>query len=98
VWSNPGLLRVGDLNLVGLLNPLAWAPANNLIWGEVAGWEQATHIIWGTSNDHIIWGTNDHIIWGTEMRDPEGQHIIWGTSGDDHIIWGTDVLTSPSPE
>jgi serine protease AprX len=98
VWVNPGLLRVGDLNLVGLLNPLAFVPANNLIWGEVAQWEQGQHIIWGTSNDHIIWGTSDHIIWGTEMRDPDGQHVIWGTSGDDHIIWGTDTLTSSDPE
>ena len=50
VWSNPSLLKYGDLNLVGLLNPLAFMPRNDLIWGEVATW---------AANDEIIWGTND---------------------------------------
>jgi serine protease AprX len=93
VWSNPSLLKYGDLNLAGLLNPLASMPPNNLIWGEVATWAANDEIIWGT-NDEIIWGTNDEIIWGTTIHDPDGDEIIWGTSGDDEIIWGTDVLTS----
>lgn len=105
VWSNPSLLKYGDLNLVGLLNPLAFMPRNDLIWGEVATWAANDEIIWGTNdeiiwgtNDEIIWGTNDEIIWGTTIHDPEGQEVIWGTSGDDEIIWGTNVLTSPDAQ
>jgi serine protease AprX len=85
IWSNVSLLLWGDLNLVGLLNPLATMPSNDLIWG---------------TNDEIIWGTNDQdeIIWGTTGYDQNGDEIIWGTSGDDEIIWGTgtpDTLTEP---
>jgi serine protease AprX len=94
LWSNPGGVRFGDLNLAGLLNPLASVPGNYLLWGEVATWAANDEIIWGT-NDEIIWGTNDEIIWGTTIRDPNGDEIIWGTSGDDEIIWGTNVLTTP---
>jgi serine protease AprX len=86
LWSNLGAIRFGDLNLVGLLNPLASIPPNQLIWGEVATW---------AANDEIIWGTNDEIIWGTTIRSQSGDEIIWGTSGNDEIIWGTDVLTEP---
>jgi serine protease AprX len=92
LWSNLGLVRFGDLNLAGLLNPLASLPPNYLLWGEVATWAANDEIIWGT-NDEIIWGTNDEIIWGTTIHDPNGDEIIWGTSGNDEIIWGTDVLT-----
>jgi hypothetical protein len=96
LWSNPGGTRFGDLNLAGLLNPLASLPRNYLIWGDVAVWAANDEIIWGT-NDEIIWGTNDQdeIIWGTTIHDPSGDEIIWGTSGDDEIIWGTQVLTEP---
>jgi hypothetical protein len=86
LWSNPGGIRFGDLNLAGLLNPLASVPPNYLLWGEVATW---------AANDEIIWGTNDEIIWGTTIRTQNGDEIIWGTSGDDEIIWGTTVLTEP---
>jgi serine protease AprX len=88
LWSNPAIVQSGDLNLAGLLNPLAALPRNQLIWGEVATW---------AANDEIIWGTNDQdeIIWGTTIHDSNGDEIIWGTSGDDEIIWGTTVLTEP---
>jgi serine protease AprX len=94
LWSNPAGARFGDLNLAGLLNPLASIPGNDLLWGEVATWAANDEIIWGT-NDEIIWGTNDEIIWGTTIRQPSGDEIIWGTSGSDEIIWGTNVLTTP---
>ena len=97
LWSNPTGVKVGSLNLAGLLNPLATVPRNYLIWGDVAVWAANDEIIWGTNNDEIIWGTNgqDEIIWGTSIHDPSGDEIIWGTSGDDEIIWGTTVLTEP---
>jgi serine protease AprX len=96
LWSSPNGVKFGDLNLAGLLNPLASLPRNYLIWGDVAVWAANDEIIWGT-NDEIIWGTNDQdeIIWGTSIHDPSGDEIIWGTSGDDEIIWGTTVLTEP---
>ncbi len=59
LWSNPGGIGFGNLNLAGLLNPLASLPRNYLIWGDVAVW---------AANDEIIWGTNDEIIWGTNDR------------------------------
>jgi serine protease AprX len=83
VWSNVSLLKFGDLNLVGLLNPLRSLPANQLIWGdEVMAWAQ--------------W-RDEQIIWGTAMWDDNGDQIIWGTWGDDQIIWGTNTLTAEDP-
>jgi serine protease AprX len=81
VWLNPSSLRFGDLNLLGLLNPLAQVPARRLLWGDVAGWTTDQQIIWGTTiynpqGQQIIWGTSDttedqQIIWGTSMTDPD---------------------------
>ncbi len=82
-WLNPSLLKWGDLNLVGLLNPLAQVPATRLLWGEVSGWTTDQQIIWGTTiynpqGQQIIWGTSDttednQIIWGTSMTDSDPQ-------------------------
>jgi len=81
VWLNPSLLKFGDLNLLGLLNPLAQVPAARLLYGDVAGWTTDQQIIWGTTiynpqGQQIIWGTSDttednQIIWGTSMTDPD---------------------------
>jgi serine protease AprX len=81
VWSNPSLLRFGDLNLAGPVNLLATIPPKPLMWGEVAAWSSDDQIIWGTS----MWDDNgDQIIWGT-------------SSDDDQIIWGTSTLTDSDP-
>ncbi len=71
-WLNPSLLNFGDLNLLGLTNPLASMNANQLVWGPIAGYSRRQdEIVWGTSiydsgGDAIIWGTSDDaIIWGT---------------------------------
>jgi hypothetical protein len=77
VLGNPSLLRIGDLNLVGLLNPLRLVPANPLIWGEVAGWTSDQQIIWGSQ---IQDPQGQQIIWGS-------------SSDDDQIIWGSTTLT-----
>jgi serine protease AprX len=81
VWLNPSLLKFGDLNLLGLLNPLANVPANRLLWGEVAGWTSNQQILWGTTiynpqGQQILWGTSDttedtQILWGTSMTAPD---------------------------
>ena len=79
VWNNPSLLRVGDLNLVGLLNPLSVIPAKSLIWGDVATWCYEDKIIWGTQMQSP---EGQRIIWGTSYD-------------DERIIWGTSVMTDP---
>jgi serine protease AprX len=73
-WLNPGLLTFGNLNLVGLLNPLSLIPANQLLWGEVSGWTSEQEIIWGTT---IYNPSGQEIIWGTS--DTSGEEILWGT-------------------
>jgi serine protease AprX len=79
VLGNPSLLKPGDLNLVGLLNPLRLVPANPLIWGEVAGWTTDQQIIWGSQ---VQDPQGQQIIWGS-------------SSDDDQIIWGSSTLTDP---
>jgi serine protease AprX len=81
VWSNTSLLHYGDLNLVGLLNPLRSVAPNPLIWGEVSRWTTSDAIIWGTQ---IYDPEGEAIIWGT-------------SADDDAIIWGTGTLTAPEP-
>ena len=49
VWANPSYLVFGDLNLLGLTNPIAAAAPKSLLWGEVASWTSANYIIWGSS-------------------------------------------------
>jgi serine protease AprX len=86
-WLNPSLLHRGDVNLVGLLNPLANVHGNWLVWGQAAGWTG--------SNDEIVWGTSanngDEIVWGTSG----GDEIVWGTSTDGD--GGDTVLVTTSP-
>jgi len=83
VWLDPGLLHTGDLNLAGLLNPLANIAPNPLIWGEVATWTGAQD--------------GDQVIWGSQIYNSSGQQVIWGstdTSSDQQVIWGS-ALTDP---
>ena len=79
-WLNPSLLQFGDLNLVGLTNPLASMTPKYLQYGAVASW---------TSDPSITGGT-------TVIYDPQGQSILWGTAAfaDESILWGTS-MTSP---
>jgi serine protease AprX len=83
-WLNPSILKWGDLNMVGLQNPLASLAPNPLIWGSSATWAQS----------------DDIILWGDTVYDPQGQIILWGDSNttDDYIIlWGDSVTTDPDP-
>jgi serine protease AprX len=88
-WTNPSLLTAGDLNLLGLTNPLRSLLPKALIYGAVAGWTPDPSIAWGApiQDPHGV-----GIIWDTAGADG----IIWDTSGDG-IIWDTAVLTSPDP-
>jgi serine protease AprX len=76
VWLNPSLLNYGDLNLVGLTNPLASIVPVRLQYGVVSTWTSDQQILWGTSirdpqGQQILWGTSDTT---------EGTQILWGTS------------------
>jgi hypothetical protein len=85
IWSNPSLLNLGDLNLIGSTNPLANLKPNPLMYGGLSR---------GMDDD-------DQIIWGTSVRDDNGQDVVWGTDDDDQIIWGTSMdptLVASSPQ
>jgi serine protease AprX len=89
-WGNPALLTFGDLNVLGLTNPLAALLPKSLMYGAVAGWTADPSIAWGTpiqdpQGSVIIWGTSEAYV------------IIWGTSKDSVIIWGTAIMTSTDP-
>jgi subtilisin family serine protease len=89
-WANPSLLTFGNLNLLGLTNPLVSVLPKSLMYGAVAGW---------TADPSIVWGTPIHdpqgaaILWGSSMSDA----ILWGSSEDETIRWGTPLMTSPDP-
>jgi hypothetical protein len=86
-WENPSFLRFGDLNLLGLTNPLASALPKSLMFGVVAGWTSAQSISWGAAIQDPQGAT---IMWGTS----EALTIMWGTSEDETIMWGTTIMTS----
>jgi serine protease AprX len=83
-WSNSSFLKWGDLNLVGLLNPLASVPTNHLIWGHVADWTASNQIFWG---DTIYDDQGQQIFWGDA-----------DTTDDYQIFWGDSVLADPDPQ
>jgi ice-binding like protein len=73
-WATPSLLAFGDVNLLGLTNPLASLLPKSLMYGAVASWTADSSIAWGTpiqdpQGSAIIWGTweDDAIIWGTTI-------------------------------
>src|SRR5262249_16832706 len=75
-WLNPSKLNYGDLNLLGLANPLASMDSSRLVWGPIAGYTRS----------------QDAIIWGTSIDDNRGDGSNWGTSDQDEIIWGTTIV------
>jgi serine protease AprX len=83
VWLNPSLLHYGDLNLVGLLNPLATTPKNPLIWGEVASWTSNQQVLWG---DVIYNPEGQQVLWGDSQAVDDSQ-----------VLWGDAILTSADP-
>jgi subtilisin family serine protease len=82
-WANPSFLTFGDLNLLGLTNPLAARAPRSLLWGQVASWTSADQIIW---SDTIYDPQGQQIIWSDSR------------TRDEQIIWSDSVLTSPDPK
>ena len=81
VWLNPALLNFGDLNLVGLSNPLRSVAPKWLLYGQVADWTSDSSIMWGSTiynpqGQSIMWGSSDtsdgtSIMWGSSMTSPD---------------------------
>jgi len=73
----------GVLSLLGLSNPLANTPANQLVWGEVAGWSSSYYLVWGNavqspSGQYLVWGNNEYtqgnyLVWGNTAPPPDGR-------------------------
>ena len=82
-FLNPSMLHDGDLNLIGLLNPLRLVSPKMLQWGQVGTWTNNQQIIWG---DTVYDPQGQQIIWGDA-----------DTTDDNQIIWGDAVLTSDDP-
>jgi subtilisin family serine protease len=74
VWLNPSLLHYGDLNLIGLTNPLASIEQKRLQYGRIAAYCDYDRILWGTPMQD---STGQTILWGTSGDD---QTILWGTT------------------
>jgi hypothetical protein len=79
-WLNPSLLHYGDLNLLGLLNPLASIGPKWLQYGVIGDWTDSQAILWG---DTIYDPNGQAILWGDQTTD-DGTAILWGdsTTGD----------------
>jgi len=75
-WLNVSLLNSGDLNLLGLGNPLGSIVAKSLLYGQIAGWTSDQSIMWGTT---IYDPSGQSIMWGTNYT-TDGTSIMWGTS------------------
>jgi len=76
VWLNTSLLHWGDLNLLGLQNPIASIRPNYVVWGDVAGWANSHYIVWGDTitdpgGQYIVWGDSGYIVWGDSTIAPE---------------------------
>src|SRR5262249_44541096 len=76
VWLNPSLLKYGDLNLLGLLNPLASIGPKWLQYGVIGDWTPSQAIMWG---DTIYDPSGQAIMWG-DSTFSEGTAIMWGDS------------------
>jgi serine protease AprX len=88
--ADPSMLTFGDLNLLGLTNPLAFLVPKSLLYGAMAAWTDDKSIVWGTQ---IQDPQGVMIIWDTSSADM----IIWDTSNNDMIIWDTAIMTSANP-
>ena len=82
-WLNASLLNTGELNLLGVNNPLGSMVAKSLIYGQVAGWTNSQTIMWGSS---ITDPSGQTIMWGSNYQ-TDGTTIMWGSS-----------VTQPDPQ
>jgi serine protease AprX len=75
---NPSNLAWGNLNLVGLANPISLLAPKRILFGDVSYWTSEEHLVWGDDvyspeGQHLVWGDNDttddyHLVWGDAVR------------------------------
>jgi serine protease AprX len=75
-WLTGGYLRWGDLNMLGLTNPLAQVRPNELMWGDVSKWTADQELMWG---DQVFNPEGQELMWG-DSRTIEGEELMWGDS------------------
>lgn len=75
-WLTAGYLKWGDLNVIGVSNPLGQTRPNEILWGDVSKWTADEEILWG---DTIYTPEGQEILWG-DSRTTEGDEILWGDS------------------
>ncbi|HJR59678.1 MAG TPA: S8 family serine peptidase [Vicinamibacterales bacterium] len=81
LFSSLDSAESGVLHLLGLSNPLARVPANQLVWGEVADWSSSYYLVWGNtvqspSGQYLVWGNTDYtgssyLVWGNAVVPPD---------------------------
>jgi hypothetical protein len=83
MWLNSSLLNFGDLNLLGLGNPLASVMPKWLLYGEIAGWTGGQSVLWG---DAIYDPNGQSVLWG-DTYVTDGSSVLWG-----------DAVTAQDPQ
>jgi serine protease AprX len=78
ILLNPGQLAWGNLNLVGLANPISLLAPKRILYGDVSYWTANDHLTWGDDiyspeGQHLTWGDNDltddyHLTWGDAVK------------------------------
>jgi serine protease AprX len=75
-WLTNGYLQWGDLNVLGLTNPLAQTHPHELMWGDVSKWTDGQELMWG---DQVFNPEGQELMWG-DSRTVEGEELMWGDS------------------
>lgn len=75
-WLSGSYLRWGDLNVIGLTNPLGQVRAMELMWGDVSDWTDNQELMWG---DQVFNPEGQELMWG-DSRTIDGEELMWGDS------------------
>ncbi len=75
-WLTNGYLQWGELNVLGLSNPLAQVRPHELMWGDVSKWTDGQELMWG---DQVFNPEGQELMWG-DSRTIEGEELMWGDS------------------
>lgn len=75
-WLSGNYLLWGDLNVLGLTNPLAQVGPMELMWGDVSDWTDNQELMWG---DQVFNPEGQELMWG-DNRTIEGEELMWGDS------------------
>jgi serine protease AprX len=81
---SPNKLAWGNLNLIGLTNPISVLAPKRILFGDVSYWTSEEHLVWGDDvyspqGEHLVWGDNDttddyHLVWGDAVRNGPDEH------------------------